>query len=78
MENIKDPCEYMVLMYSPKKSDTDECVINAVTITVRVDPSKNPNYGLIEQKAKEFLKPMGIELRASEIRAIGFYPRAGY
>lgn len=77
-KDIQEPNEYMVMMYSPKNSETDECVINAVTITVRVDPTKKPNYGLIEKKAKEYLKPMGVEFRASEIRAIGFFPRAGY
>ena len=76
--DIKEPNEYMVMLYSPKKSDTDECVIDAVTVTVRVDPSKKSNYGTIERKAKEYLKPMNVEFRASEIRAIGFYPRAGY
>lgn len=77
-KDIQKPNEYMVMMYSPKKSETDECVINAVTITVRVDPTKETNYGLIEKKAKEYLKPIGVEFRASEIRAVGFFPRAGY
>jgi hypothetical protein len=73
-----DPSEYMVLLYSPKKDENAECVISAVTVNVKVDPSKNPNYGLIERKAKEFLAPMGTEFRASQINAVGWYPRAGY
>lgn len=76
--DIKEPNEYRVLLYSPKKSDTNECIINAVTVTVRVDPTKNPNYGLIERKAKEYLKPMDAEFRVSSIQAVGFFPRAGY
>lgn len=75
---IKEPDEYMVMLYSPEKDGTEECEINAVTVTVKVDPSKHPNYGLIERKVKDFLKPMGVKFRASEIRAVGFYPRAGY
>lgn len=77
-KDYEDPNEYIVMFYSPKTDENAECVINAITVSVKVDPKKKQNYGLIEKKAKEFISPMGTEFRASEIRAVGFYPRAGY
>ena len=76
--NYEDPNEYLVLLYSPIEDGNAECTLMAVTISVKVDPKKKLNYGLIERKAREFLSPMGTNFRVSKIRAVGNYPIAGY
>ena len=43
----EDPNEYMVMLYSPKVDANVECKISAITVSVKVDPKKKPNYGHI-------------------------------
>ena len=71
MKNENKMYEFVVNVHPVKSDEDSEVSFGGAYVIVRLPNNIHPNYGLIQQKAEEYFKPLA-EVKATEIRLTGY------